>query len=277
MENVLKAYVDAVLPPERANLLSRIDNILINIGRRDHQIAVENILSLAEEEESATTTQRIEDTLYYELANAISDYGIGVGDPDLQTMSRILTGMHDILGYDDAQAILDITEDEGSPEEILSEILALIYSDDATAYLNCIQYVNMSVIHRIRANLEQRVDEVEEPTVEEIEAGIERAGMEESTAIKMRRFMERYRPEGFQNLIKEGYRLGYDIDAYLNRTLDPEIKDSDYLAREYLAAAVASGESIDVARTQASARLENRIDDIYVLQQAIQKMAGYQI
>lgn len=277
MENVLKAYVDAVLPPERANLLSRIDNILINIGRRDHQIAVENILSLAEEEESATTTQRIEDTLYYELANAISDYGIGVGDPDLQTMSRILTGMHDILGYDDAQAILDITEDEGSPEEILSEILALIYSDDATAYLNCIQYVNMSVIHRVRANLEQRVDEVEEPTLDEIEAGIERAGMEESTAIKMRRFVERYRPEGFQNLIKEGYRLGYDIDAYLNRTLDPEIKDSDYLAREYLAAAVASGESIDVARTQASARLENRIDDIYVLQQAIQKMAGYQI
>lgn len=277
MENVLKAYVDAVLPPERANLLSRIDNILINIGRRDHQIAVENILSLAEEEESATTTQRIEDTLYYELANAISDYGIGVGDPDLQTMSRILTGMHDILGYDDAQAILDITEDEGSPEEILSEILALIYSDDATAYLNCIQYVNMSVIHRIRANLEQQVDEVEEPTLDEIEAGIERAGMEESTAIKMRRFVERYRPEGFQNLIKEGYRLGYGIDAYLNRTLDPEIKDSDYLAREYLAAAVASGESIDVARTQASARLENRIDDIYVLQQAIQKMAGYQI
>lgn len=277
MENVLKAYVDAVLPPERANLLSRIDNILTNIGRRDHQIAVENILSLAEEEESATTTQRIEDTLYYELANAISDYGIGVGDPDLQTMSRILTGMHDILGYDDAQAILDITEDEGSPEEILSEILALIYSDDATAYLNCIQYVNMSVIHRIRANLEQQVDEVEEPTLDEIEAGIERAGMEESTAIKMRRFVERYRPEGFQNLIKEGYRLGYGIDAYLNRTLDPEIKDSDYLAREYLAAAVASGESIDVARTQASARLENRIDDVYVLQQAIQKMAGYQI
>lgn len=277
MENALRTYVDSVLPIERANLLMQIDNVLTNIGRRDHHIAIENILSLAENEETFTTTQRIEDVFYYELANVISDYGIGVGDPDLLTMMRILTGMHDILGYDDFQAILDLTEDEGSPEEILAEVLALIYSEDTTTFLSCIQYTNMSVIHRIRANLEQRVVDVEEPTVEEIQALNERGDMEESTAIKIRRFVERYRPEGFQNLIRDGYRLGYQIDAYLNRTLDPEIKDSDYLAREYLAAAVASGESIEVARTQASSRLEYRIDDIYVLQQAIQKMAGYQI
>jgi len=266
-----------VLPIERAAVLSRIDDILVNIGRRDHQIAIENILSLAEDEEEATTTARIEDTLYYELANAISDYGIGVGDPNLPIMGKILTGMHDIVGYADVQSILDITEDAGTPEEILASVLALIYSDDATEYLSCIQYVNMSLIHRIRANLEQAVDQPEEPSVDEIEEEIERSAMHDSLPLRVRRFVERYRPEGFQNLIKDGYRLGYAIDAYLNRTLDPEIKDSDYLAREYLAAAIASGESIDVARAQASARLENRIDDVFVLQQAIQKMSGFQI
>jgi hypothetical protein len=232
---------------------------------------------LAEDEEEVTTTQRIEDTLYYELANAISDYGIGVGEPNLPIMSKILTGMHDILGHDDVQTIMDLTEDDGTPEEILASILAHLYSDDATEYLTCILYVNMSLIHRIRANVEQRVDEAPEASVDEIEEEIERSEMEDALPIRVRRFVERYRPEGFQNLIKDGFRLGYDINAYLSRTLDPEIKDSDYLAREYLAAAIASGESIDVARAQASARLEHRIDDVFVLQQAIQKMTGYQI
>jgi len=275
MENLLREFIQDALPVERGDLLLEVDNTLQSIGRQDHHTAIENILSLADDVDTATTVQRVEDTLYYELADVISDYGIGIKEPNFRLMISILRGMHDVVSFDDHQSILDICDEDGTPEETIAQILALLYSADETEYLNCIEYVAPSLVSRISSNMAQKVEQYEWDDDDVMDETPE--PQQEPMAVKLRRFVERYRPEGFQSLLRNGYRLGYAIDSYLQHTLDPEIRDSDYLAREYLAAALASGEELDTAINRASERLESRIDDVAVLQRAIQGMAGYQI
>lgn len=278
MESEFKTYIEATLTPERVALLLRADAVLQNIGRREHQVGIENILAIADDAETATTVQRIEDTLFYALSEAVGEYSIGVSKPNFQVLISILTGMHDIVEYDDHQRILDLCDEAGSPEETLSAILAELYSGDVTEYIDTIDYVVPSLIIRIIDIVNQRVVDVDdEEEVVEINESAETNDVEDCTAVQVKRFVELYRPEGFQTLLRNGFRLGYDLEVYLQRTLDPEIKDPVYLAKEYLVAALASGESLDTARMHASDRLEQRIDDLFVLQQGIQKMAGYQI
>lgn len=280
MESEFLTFIEETLTPERVAVLRKADIVLQNIGRREHQVGIENILSIADDADTTTTVQRIEDTIFYALSEAIGEYSIGVSKPNLPILINILTGMHDIVSYEDHQRILDICDDSGSPEEKFAMILAEIYSDNEVEYIDTIDYVVPSLIIRIIDIVNQKVDEIDEVDIEEIEESIEAAesnDVEDCRAGQVKRFIELYRPEGFQALIRNGFRLGYDIDVYLQRTLDPEIKDPVYLAKEYLIAALASGETLDTARGLASSRLENYIDDLFVLQQAIQKMAGYHI
>jgi|AntRauTorcE11897_2_1112592.scaffolds.fasta_scaffold16868_2 hypothetical protein len=281
MESEFKTFIEETLSPERAAILSRADAVLQNIGRREHQVGIENVLAIADNADTATTVQRIEDTLFYALTEAVGEYSIGVSKPNFPILTSILTGMHDIVEYDDHQRILDLCDENGTAEEKFSMILAELYNADPTEYLKTIDYVTPSLIIRIIDIVTQRVDELEgDVDDEEIEEVIDQAegnDIEDGIAAHVKRFVELYRPEGFQSLLRNGYRLGYDLDVYLQRTLDPEIKDPIYLAKEYLVAALASGETLDTARANASDRLEHKIDDLYVLQQGIQKMAGYQI
>jgi hypothetical protein len=281
MEYEFNTFIEETLSPERAAILRKADTVLQNIGRREHQVGIENILAIADDADTATTVQRIEDTLFYALTEAVGEYSIGVSKPNFPILISVLTGMHDLVEYDDHQRILDLCDESGTPEEKLAMILAELYDGDVTDYMDTIDYVVPSLIIRIIDIVTQRVDELEgDMDEEEIDEQIEAAetnDVEDGVAAQVKRFVELYRPEGFQTLLRNGYRLGYDLDVYLQRTLDPEIKDPVYLAKEYLVAALASGETLDTARANASERLEQRIDDLFVLQQGIQKMAGYQI
>lgn len=281
MESEFRTFIEETMTPERASILTKADAVLQNIGRREHQVGIENILAIADDADTITTVQRIEDTLFYALTEAVGEYSIGVSKPNLPVLMSILTGMHDIVEYDDHQRILDLCDEDGTPEEKLSSILAELYSGDVTEYLDTIDYVVPSLIVRIIDIVTQHVDQMEdEMDEEEIDEKIEKEvanEIEDGTAAQVKRFVELYRPEAFQTLLRNGYRLGYDLEVYLQHTLDPEIKDPVYLAKEYLVAALASGETLDTARAHASERLEQRIDDLFVLQQGIQKMAGYHI
>lgn len=281
MESEFRTFIEETLTPERVAILMRADTVLQNIGRREHQVGIENILAIADDADTATTVQRIEDTLFYALSEAVGEYSIGVSKPNFQVLICILTGMHDLVEYEDHQRILDLCDEAGSPEETLSAILAELYSGDVVDYLDTIEYVVPSLIIRIIDIVNQRVDDLddeidEDEVIEQTQSGVTN-DIEDGVAVHVKRFVELYRPEGFQVLMRNGFRLGYDLEVYLQRTLDPEIKDPVYLAKEYLVAALASGESLDTARMHASDRLEQRIDDLFVLQQSIQKMAGYQI
>lgn len=281
MESEFRTFIEETLTPERAAILRKADGVLQNIGRREHQVGIENILAIADDADTATTVQRIEDTLFYALTEAVGEYSIGVSKPNFTILINILTGMHDLVEYADHQRILDLCDESGTPEEKMAMILAELYDGDVTDYINTLDYVVPSLIVRIIDIVTQHVDSTEsEMDEDDIDEEIEDAqtnDVEDGLAAQVKRFVELYRPEGFQSLLRNGYRLGYDLDVYLQHTLDPEIKDPVYLAKEYLVAALASGETLDTARAHASERLEQRIDDLFVLQQGIQKMAGYHI
>lgn len=282
MSNILTNFIDEVVPADRRAAFHYADQVLTGVGHRTHHLAAENLLSLAEDMTTVDLIDHVENAILNSLVDQITEYGIGIQERELGTLTAIFTGLNAIIDFQDQQGILDITDQDDLPEEIFADILALVYSDDAHRYLNALDYVQPSLIQRIVANASQMVeyvedtDEVEEP---DEEAPIERlegeTGVGEHTRAIVKDFVERHHPERFVGMIQNGARLGYSLATYLNQTLDEESMSVDSIASEYMAAALATGESPTAAVEKASDRLEARLADIHTLQQVLQVLRGY--
>jgi len=283
MSSILMNFINEVVPEARRSAFLHADHVLTGVGHRTHHLAVENLLSLAEDMTTVDLIDYAENAIAQSLVDLISEYAIGIKDRELGTLVAIFTGMDDIIDYSDQQAILDICDQDDLPEEIFADILALVHATDSERYLQAIDYVQPSLIQRFIANSSQMVEFVDVDEDEEddeiADVDIERVdgetGVGEHTRAIVKDFIDRHNPEHFVALIHDGGRLGYSLATYLNQTLNDETMSIDEIAREYMAAALATGEAPVVAVDKASDRLEARLADIHTLQQVLQVLRGY--
>lgn len=282
MSNILANFIDTVVPEARRPTLHHADQVLVSVGHRTHHLGTENIISQMEDMEAADVVDSVEAVIVNSMIDQISEYGIGIKERDLSTITAIFTGMNDMIGYMDQQSILDICDQDDLPEETFSDILALIYSDDSERYLQVLDYVTPSLIQRIIANSSQFVDELDdeddepEPIDSASEDGLPgETGVGEHTRAIVSDFVNRHQPEKFIGMIHDGAQLGYSLATYLNQTIHGDETDANTIAKEYFAAALATGESPMTAVQKASDRLEARVTDIHLLQQVLQILRGY--
>jgi len=285
MSNVLANFIDTVVPESRRSILHHADDVLVSVGHRTHHLAVENLISKSEDMETVDLIDSVEAAINNSMIDQITEYGIGIKDRDVATITSIFTGLTDMIGYMDQQAILDICDQDDLPEEALADILALIYNSDSDHYIQAFDYVNPSLIHRIVANASQFVDDLDMDGVEDEEpssAGDQtqdavagESGVGEHTRAIVKDFVNKHHPAKFIGMVHGGAQLGYSLATYLNQTLSGDETNADDIAKEYFAAALATGESPMMAVQKASDRLEARIGDIHLLQQVLQILRGY--
>lgn len=284
MSTLLANFIDTAVPEARRGMFHHADNVLTGVGYRTHHIATDNILSNSEDAETVDLIDQVERTIIDAMVSQVSEYGIGIKQYELGTVTAIFTGLNDMPHFGDQQAILDICDNDDLPEETFADILALIYNDVPERYIAVLDYVTPSLIQRIIANASQFVDALDEqleeddseaPAEEPIERLDGESGVGEQTRAIVQEFVNQHRPKGFVEMIHGGARLGYSLATYLNQTLvNPEMT-AEEIASEYMAAALATGESPMTAVQKASDRLEARVPDIHVLQQVLQILRGY--
>jgi hypothetical protein len=276
MDNILTSFIDTVVPEGRKQIMHRVNDVLVGMGYRNHLLAVENIISQSEDMDTVTILDEVNDVLSLSITTQLAEYGIGIKTSELDNLTlltNILTGMSDLIGFSDSQRILDICEDDGSPEDILADVLALVYGGEAIEYLVCFDYVIPSMIDRIISITNQRVEELEDVIVtEEI---IEPTVLGEQAPALLRQFMGNHNASKFALLLSNGYRLGYDIDTYLDKTVPYGAINPEDTAVEYMAAAIASGRTPIQAVQEASNILEVRMADVHLLQQTLQFLRGF--
>ena len=282
MSNLLTNFIDTVVPEGRRSIFHRADEVLSGIGHRTHHIAAENIVAMAEDMTTGDMIVGVEQAMVNSLSELISDYGIGVQTNDLNALTLILTGLHDLVGYADQQSVLDVIDSDDLPEEIFADLLALVYSTDSEFFLSALEYVQPSLIQQISFTASQRVDELDEvpEEVEDEPEAVDESGdaepmVGEQTRAIVKAFVNRHQPERFIGMIHDGARLGYSLATYLNQTLRGDETDPEVIAREYMAAALATGEDAVMAVQKASDRLEARVVDIHLLQQVLQRLRQY--
>jgi hypothetical protein len=284
MSNVLANFIDTVVPESRRGILHHADNVLISVGHRTHHIAVENLISQADEMETVDLIDQAEGAIVNSMIDQISEYGIGIKERNLGTITAIFTGLTDIIGYSDQQAILDICDQDDLPEESLSDILALVYNDDSERYVQVLDYVLPSLIQRVIANASQFVDEMDlESDEDEVQMVDDQSndilpgetGVGEQTRAIVKDFVNRHHPEKFIGMVHNGAQLGYSLATYLNQTILGDETNPETIAKEYFASALASGESPMTAVQKASDRLEVRVADIHLLQRVLQVLRSY--
>lgn len=269
MEQTLIDYVNATMTLEQAAMLTRADTVLRGLGYHEHHVAFEGILALDSSTEAETTRQRVYDVFHSALEYVINQYSIMIDHYDIPIMLNIITGMSDILNHDDRQGILAHCEEPGDPDEILCAILADIYNGDPMEYQTVIGSVSPNIINRIVAEVSQYIEEPEEE--EEEVAAVDQA------ALRLKSFVEKYKPTGFMYLLEIGYRAGYQIDVYLKALIDPEMRDPEIVAREYVASGVAAGMTHEQILMAASHQIENLLIDLPTAQRAFVLMRGYSI
>lgn len=283
MSNVLANFIDTVVPSPRRRILHHADDVLVSVGHRTHHLATENLIAQAENMETVTLIDYVEGAIINSMVDQITEYGIGIQERDLSTITAIFTGLTDIIGWSDQQAILDICDQDDLPEETLSDILAMVYNDDSERYLHVLEYVSNTLIQRIIANASQSVDDFDPESEDDAEpAGDQNddtlpgeTGVGEHTRAIVKNFVNKHHPARFTQLVKDGAQLGYSLATYLNQTLRGDETNAEEIAKEYFAAALATGESPMSAVQKASDRLEARIVDIHLLQRVLQILRSY--
>lgn len=272
--NILRQYADTNMTEEMGRLVKVTDSLLQELAYEDYLPAVENILSTADD----STTEDINDNIHGALVNLldreIGEYGIGFETYDLEILTQILRALHELPNYANPQEILDIAEDEGLPQEQFSEILGFYYDQDAMDFLKHFNYVNVALIDKLIERLNHRISIGATQTHAEDDTPETAQGTETQVPM-LRKFLEKYEPPHFKQLLDEGIKLGYDINVYLDKVIDNLSQSVDDTAREYVASALASGESMQDAIEHASDRIEEYVDDMHRVSKIVQTVSNY--
>lgn len=208
--NDLSFYLKGVITPEAAAVFIDAANLLTAIDDPRHETAIDQILSLVDDAEDATTIMNIEQVLTQLLLSHLQDHGITIIEPNLAVLTSMVEAIVSLDQYGDPLLIVQSCDAGESPEVILSEILALKTQYGWADYLGIIGSVNQSLITRIRDNaqtqadnLDQENEEPENPLLPEIR-------------VRLKRFLVDHPSIMIRDMIAEGMPLGLGLETYVS-------------------------------------------------------------
>lgn len=264
MSTLLRGIVEAYIPEPRWGAFFEADTTLLRIGHQDHHVLVEALAGRADEMSTDGFITALEGAVVNSLIDCLSEYGIGIKEPRLEYVSKLLQAMFDLVTFEDRETLLNLYEHASTPEEALAEMVAFIYGDvEFEDLIECIDHVSPATLRRLQSTLERR-RELPEP---ELDVAPERQAAVE--------FLRKHRPPRLLALLDEGYQLGFKVHLYLDKVLNSETMSLEEIALEYVGACVAAGEDRIKSLNLIERRLGHLFDDLLDLQRLIQLARRY--
>lgn len=260
MLDILRDYLVEATSPENVDAIEAACEAFDRIGLQDYTPGYEQLLMINDESDEGDTLGGIID-LTKQLADQIlKQHSITVSDDcTLQTRTEFVQALYDLQqASDHVPDILKICAQKLDPEEVFAELVALVGTHEAEAYLIDLTYVSQSLINRVA----EIARSMEFAGVEEDES--ERTFREERI-VKFNRFMHFILdPElAISKLAHMGVDAGFPFVVYANligrefEELTPEVA-----AQNLLGMAFYSGDGFGSPTTTIKANIENLVSDV---------------
>lgn len=209
--NDLSLYLKGVTTPEAAAVFIDAANLLTAMDDPRHETAIDQILSLADDAEDATTVLNIEQVLIQILLSHLQDHGITILDPNLAVLTTMVEGIVSLDEYGDPLLIVQSCDAGETPEVILSEILALKTNLGWSDYLSVIGEVKQSLIVRIRETAQARAELLDQENEEP------ENHLLPEIRVRLKRFLVDHPSIMIHDLISEGMPLGLGLETYVTQ------------------------------------------------------------
>lgn len=260
MNVYLETFLENQVPPGRAALIRHAIEQLLNMDRDDVITSIESVIAVSDDVETHDVYERIEQIVLNEYDDVLGDYGVGFTVLTLNVAPGLLQTLLTAEDVDDYESILNILDDDGSTEEKFAEIVHHVTLLDTMEVLETLEHVSPSLLDRLEKILFERkaIDEAAE----------EHALPEHNRPSHIKVFLKKHPTARLNVLLGESWQLGYDIEKYLDATLQEDDSDK-VIAVNFMAAALASGYEPTKAHEVASRYLEVRYEDSHLLHRVI--------
>ena len=264
--DLLDYYFDLAFTPEQAEILKQATTLLDGIGYTEYRYPLEGYIADMENVDPDETRSRIIDTLRYTYTDLLAPSGIYlVSGFDLQKAMNILDLTYQIDKRDDSQALIELIDDDGTPEERFCSLIVHVHGGELEDYLAWVDWIDPNALDRVRMRLQRNVENEDLPDEQD----------KTDDFGPFHEFIERYNPKRMIERIRNEYRLGFRFEVYFDELVDVDEDNIETIAKEYMAAALASGESPREAEQKASERLEFYFDDMRELQKVIDRVRSF--
>lgn len=267
MTPYLETYLENVVPEVRSNLIKRAIDILLKLGHDEVNEMIDVILSVSDDFDNVEILSRIEACVVSVYDDVLGEYGVGIGNPGLSTVTYILETLLTVEEYDDPESVLSILDDDGSTEERFAEVVTLITNRDTMMTLESITHVSPSLLDRMVDILNGVLDLRT--------TSVEREYCPTAKPTHLKAFLKKHPSAKLNVMLAEGWQLGLPVEMYLDETLNDDNQTYRSIALNYMAGALASGMDPSKAYQMASKYLEIRYEDTHFLHQIISHVSTY--
>ncbi|BDD79877.1 hypothetical protein [Burkholderia phage FLC9] len=263
MLDILRDYLVEATTPENVDLIEKAHDAFDRIGLPDYTPGFEQLLMINDESDEGDTLGGIMDLTRSLADNILQQHAIRVmEDASIAVRTEFIDALVDLQNASDhVPDILRIVGQEHSPEELFSELVALVGTNEAEHYLVDLEYVSQALIDKIK----ERAESMEFGTTEEDDQ--EREFREERIA-KFNRFMHfLLDPElAIAGLVHKGIDAGYPFVLYTN-LIGREFEGMDPVlaAQNLLGMAFYSGDGFGQPTQIIKQHLEDLVSDVDVI------------
>lgn len=215
----LKDFLLRSCAEEHSYLIEQADRLLTRLGVVLHYNALENVLSLESETDSATLVHAIDDIYYRILDDALTEHGFVLQTDKLNDLVELMSGVLEIQNYEDRLTILNTLRSDLDPIEKFSELLSLVTESDATHYQSIITYMNPRTLDL----LEQLLGDTDL-----LDVGTD--GVEHDIKDRSLAFIKQYPDTPMVSWLTNGLKLGLPVNSYIDQFTAEQL---DSLQKDY--------------------------------------------
>jgi hypothetical protein len=263
MLDILRDYLVEATSPENVDLIEKAHEAFDRIGLQDYTPGYEQLLMINDESDEGDTLGGIMDTTRKLQDSILSQHSIRVlEDTTIATRTEFIDALVDLQqASDHIPDILRICSQQNDPEELFSELVALVGTHEAEHYMVDLEYVSQSLIDKVKSVAEA----MEYGTTEEVEGERE---FRDERITKFNAYMHfLLDPElAIAKLAHKGLDAGYPFVLYAN-LIGREFEGMDPLlaAQNLLGMAFYSGDGYGQPIQIIKQHLEELISDVDVM------------
>jgi hypothetical protein len=260
MLDILRDYLVEATSPENVDAIEKAHEAFDRIGLQDYTPGFEQLLMINDESDEGDTLGGIVDLTKKLGDQILQQHSIRVLDEcTIATRTEFIDALVELQqAGDHVPDILKICAQQHSPEELFSELVALVGTHEAEHYLVDLEYVSQALIDRIK----DVVEHMEFSTTEEDDS--EREFREERIA-KFNKFMHFILdPElAISKIAHQGIDAGYPFVLYANLVgRDFEGMDPIVVAQNLIGMAFYSGDGFGQPMQTIKEHIDALVSDV---------------
>jgi len=272
MLDILRQFVSTNTTPETLEAIEDAHDLFDRLEIPNYQQEFESFLMLDDVTDNGSTIEAIYDLTKTMQHQILSDHAMIV-DKECQVslLNIFIRGILDIQEYEDKEEIIRTTELDGSPEEIMADILALVTSLTASELLIHIERVNQFTITRIREIAENKDDlPLDDEQTEEI--------MKRVSKLNLFCLLVNNYNLKISFLLQHGLQANYPFTVYADMLKDDmEGMTPEQLAMEWYGMGIMSCDGFDNVPAIIKNNIDHYLSDIDEITKITMTITDYQI